>query len=638
MICYIPHWDAPYEELTSRMDTGAAHARLESASTSAGTAIYLKKASLFDESGQILQFSEALTSRSKWMNTATFSLFSGGRTEYQGTVVVVMKDSLLKPTSDLRLPFTCIDQKITRERQEEIFQSLNTHVNVSMTVVNTNLQEVDQVAEGENISLHFNLMPANNGVDLSFLLLRFILAFLFMQRDTIANNMRILNYRCTTNNEASRIQFEQSQLSDRQLQTQMFQVFRIDNFNSLFIRCFIKYCPQFTACSVENLDCSDPAQSYTGNKKYSHRYRLFDRWVHLNVASSPKESLLVTTVGSEGKGNANLRLNSMGRNGGASPGGTSSTDTGPCQYAVCLTHVQIISVSVITIVIILVVLSISLVALKRQNQFRRNELMASKKPNGAAYEYVNWSSPVNARNWGNQTSVFQPLVISDTIQRNPAASIASSVYSKVQLPNTTFIRSPNNAVSLIQNKCPGNLGSRCRNSREVKRKPTSEASGTWSVNRPEASGKKTFTSAVNEGGPFELQPLEFYETEAQGSVGLYAPFLCIRETGTIKNDTHNSECFVVANNSSISGQENPVLASTQFVIQKTPTITSTALNTRTPTLQRMYTRPPPAVRTADLNTVEPFSPMKFLTESENVMADRELSLSNSNILNDEQNV
>lgn len=245
---------------------------------------------------------------------------------------------------------------------------------------------------------------------------------------------------------------------------------------------------------------------------------------------------------------------------------------------------------------------------------------------------------MNARNWGNQTSALQPLVISDTIQRNPVASVASSVYSKARLPNATYIRSPNNAISLFQNKCPGNPNSKCRSFPEVKRTPTSEVGGNWAVNGPTTSAKKTFTSAVNEGGPFELQPLEFYETEAQGSVGLYAPFLCIRETGTIKNDTLNSECFVVANNSNTSGQENSVQATTQFIIQKTPTISSTPMNTRTSTLQRMYTRSPPAVRTTDLNAIESFSPMKFLTESEGVIADRELSLSNGNILNDEQNV
>ncbi|VUZ55006.1 unnamed protein product, partial [Hymenolepis diminuta] len=87
----------------------------------------------------------------------------GGRTKYQGSVVIVMEDSLLNPTRDLRLPFSCIDQKITRERQEEIFQSLNANVNVSMTILNENLQEVDQVSEGENISLRFNLLPGNNG-------------------------------------------------------------------------------------------------------------------------------------------------------------------------------------------------------------------------------------------------------------------------------------------------------------------------------------------------------------------------------------------------------------------------------------------------------------------------------------------
>uniref|UniRef100_A0A0R3SZ26 Secreted protein n=1 Tax=Hymenolepis diminuta TaxID=6216 RepID=A0A0R3SZ26_HYMDI len=136
-------------------------------------------------------------------------------------------------------------------------------------------------------------------------------------------------------------------------------------------------------------------------------------------------------------------LNSRGRNSDGSRVESSSTDTGPCRYAICLTHAQLISVSVITILIILV-------------------------PNCTAYEYVNWSSPMNTRNWGNQTSALQPLVISDTIQPNPVASIASSVYSKARLPNATYIRSPSNAISLFQNKCPGNPDSKCRSFQEVK--------------------------------------------------------------------------------------------------------------------------------------------------------------------------
>ncbi|KAM3181923.1 hypothetical protein ACTXT7_013402, partial [Hymenolepis weldensis] len=202
LVCYVPHWDAPYEELIHQMDTGAAHACLESATITAGTAVHLKKASLFDENGRDFISTSANTAAAAgadlWrtmmlklsVHTPTtknvtyntpyctqvdlindpapeygIRLYNmgGGRTKYQGTVVIVMEDSLLNPTEDLRLPFSCIDQKITRERQEEIFQSLNTNVNVSMTILNENLQEVDQVSEGENISLRFNLLPGSNG-------------------------------------------------------------------------------------------------------------------------------------------------------------------------------------------------------------------------------------------------------------------------------------------------------------------------------------------------------------------------------------------------------------------------------------------------------------------------------------------
>lgn len=245
---------------------------------------------------------------------------------------------------------------------------------------------------------------------------------------------------------------------------------------------------------------------------------------------------------------------------------------------------------------------------------------------------------MNTGNWGKQTSIFQPLVISDaTVQRNPVASIASSAYSRAQPPNTAFIRSPNNAVSFFPVRNPANADSKCRSFKEVQRTPNSEAGGTWTVTGPATTGKKIFTSAVNETGPFELQPLEFYETEAQESVGLYAPFLCIREANAIKNDTRSSECFVVASNSSTSKHENTVPVTTQFIIQKTPTISSQPLTSQTTTLQRIYSRSPTIGR-AGINAVEPFSPMKYLTESEDAITEGELSLSSSNILNDEQNV
>ncbi|KAM7542410.1 hypothetical protein Aperf_G00000007821 [Anoplocephala perfoliata] len=679
LVCYVPHWYAPYEDFSTQMDVGTAQVRLESAGLTAGPAARLKKASLFDEHGRdfiSLSASTAaaagaelwrammhkLSAHTPAAKNVTFNSpfctqidllndpaqeygirlynMGGGRTKYRGAIEVVIEDSHQNPTRNLHLPFSCIDQKISRERQEEIFQSMNMNANVSLTIVNENLQEVDQIGDGENISLLFSLLPTNNGVQGSIVVESCFASISGSQFSppSIYSGFPIYAAGCTTNNDAYRIQFEQSQLSGRQLQTQMFQVFRIENFNSLFIRCFIKYCPQSTICSVEHLDCSDPAQSYTGNKKQRHTYQLFDRWVHLNIVSSPKESLLVTSGRAEVKGKANLHLSSRGQIDEPSLGGNGNDDMGPCRYAICLTHPQLISVSVITVLIILVVLTISLVALKRQNQFRRNELLAAKKQNCTTNDNANWTSPMNTGNWSNQTPVFQPLVLSDaTIQRNPVASITSSVYSRTQPPNAAFIRSPNNAVSLFHARNPADTDSKCRNFKEMQRTPTSEAGGTWAVTGPTTSGKKIFTSTVNKAGPFELQPLEFYESEAQGSVGLYAPFLCIRETSTIKNDTHSSECFVVANNSGTSTHENSVPVTTQFIMQKTPTISSQPMTSHTTTLQRMYSRPP-AIGRAGISAVEPFSPMKFLTESEDVITEGELSLSSSNILNDEQNV
>lgn len=82
---------------------------------------------------------------------------------------------------------------------------------------------------------------------------------------------------------------------------------------------------------------------------------------------------LVLTGRAEGRGNANPQLIPRGEERAGGDG------AGPCRYAVCLTQPQLISVSVITTIIIVVVLTISLIALKRQNQSRRNEMLAGKK-------------------------------------------------------------------------------------------------------------------------------------------------------------------------------------------------------------------------------------------------------------------
>ena len=92
----------------------------------------------------------------------------------------------------------------------------------------------------------------------------------------------------------------------------------------------------------------------------------------LHLTDSP---VMVTGL-AEGGDNANLRLNARGE---SRPRGGVKDEAGPCRYAVCLTQAQLISVAVITTLIIIVVLSISLVALRRQNQFKRNELLATVK-------------------------------------------------------------------------------------------------------------------------------------------------------------------------------------------------------------------------------------------------------------------
>ncbi|KAL5963583.1 hypothetical protein TSMEX_008685 [Taenia solium] len=367
---------------------------------------------------------------------------------------------------------------------------------------------------------------------------------------------------------------------------------------------------------------------------------------------------LVLTGRAEGRGNANPQLNPRGEERYGGDG------AGPCRYAVCLTQPQLISVSVITTVIIVVVLAISLIALKRQNQSRRNEMLAGKKacnlhlahsdlvllsgrcfdyirnPNCAAYEYVNWSLPVTSREWSNQTSVFQPLVLPEsTIQRNPMASIAPSVYSNPQTRSTAFIRSPNNAINLFHAATAVETEAKCHNFSEIKRTSTSETSAR-AVSRSttgDTAGKKNFTSAINEEGSFELQPVGLYGAETQGSVGLYAPFLCIREASTIKNDTRGTDCFVVANNNS-DVQECVPSTKAQFILQKAPSGGSQTVPTQSATLQRMYTKPNIGQTEIETTAIKHFPPMKFLTESENGINEQGISLSPNKILNDEQNV
>ncbi|VDM33255.1 unnamed protein product [Hydatigera taeniaeformis] len=690
LVCYVPHWEAPYEELASRMDSGMAEACLESSSSVVvttgpwdGARCCLRKAIHLEERAHdfsnTIASSSAVTdlwrtmllklsarspaSRNTTLNTPycvqidlvnDYSAdcgiriydIGGGRTRYQGTIEIVMEESLLNPARDLSLTFSCIDHRLARERRDEMLQRRQTNVNVSMAIVNKHLQEVEQVKEGENISLRFSLHPSNSDAQDSIAVESCFASISGSQfsSPSIYSGFLIYAAGCTSSNKAHRIQFEQSQLSGRQLQTQFFQVFRIENFNSLFIRCFIRYCPQFTLCSVEDLDCANLVETYSSNKRWGVKYRLFDRWVHLNVVPSQKKSLVLAGR-AEGKDRANLQLNPQGEERAVGDG------AGPCRYAVCLTQPQLISVSAITSIIIVVVLAISLIALKRQNQSRRTEMLAGKKarylylihnlrPNCAAYEYVNWSVPVTSREWSNQTSMFQPLVLPDsTIQRNPMASIAPSVYSNPQARSTAFIRSPNNAINLFHTAAALETESKCHGFAEIKCTPTSEASAR-TVSHPTASDTtdtKNFPSAINEAGSFELQPFELYGPETQGSVGLYAPFLCIREASTIKNDTHSTDCFMVANN---KGGLQECIPSTkaQFLLHKAPSSSLQAVPAHPATLQQMYTKPNIGRIEIDTTAIKHFSPMKFLTESEDGVNERGLSPSPHKILSDEQNV
>ena len=255
----------------------------------------------------------------------------------------------------------------------------------------------------------------------------------------------------------------------------------------------------------------------------------------------------------------------------------------------------------------------------------------SSKPNCTAYEYVNWSSPMANRDWSSRNSALQPLMLHDSaISRNPVASVASSVYSKEQQRNTAFIRSPNNRTSLFQTPTTVEVNTKYHSYPDMKQAPSAIS-----------AGKKAFNSAMKEREPFELQPLQFYETETQGSAGLYTPFLCIQEGNTIKNDTRVADCFVMTNNNNSSTYTNArenVPPKTQLLFQKATPSSSQNLPPQTAAHNRRYTKPNISCMAMESTAVEHFSPMKFLTVSEDVVAEREISLSPSNILNDEQNV
>lgn len=226
-----------------------------------------------------------------------------------------------------------------------------------------------------------------------------------------------------------------------------------------------------------------------------------------------------------------------------------------------------------------------------------------------------------------------------TIQRNPMASIAPSVYSNPQTRGAAFIRSPNNAINLFQAATAVETEAKCHNSPEIKCTSISETSARTASRSTggDTVGKKNFTSTINEAGPFELQPVELYGTGTRGSVGLYAPFLCIRDTSTIKNDTRSTECFVVANNNS-GIQECVPSTKTQFILQKAPSGSSQTVPTQSATLQRMYTKPNIGRTEIETTAIKHFSPMKFLTEPEDEINERGISISPNKILNDEQNV
>ena len=56
LVCYVPHWEAPYEDLVSRIEAGEAEVRLESFSSSSASsessACHLKKELRFEERNQ----------------------------------------------------------------------------------------------------------------------------------------------------------------------------------------------------------------------------------------------------------------------------------------------------------------------------------------------------------------------------------------------------------------------------------------------------------------------------------------------------------------------------------------------------------------------------------------------------------
>ena len=66
LVCYTPHWEAPFEDLAGRIEIGGAEVRLELFSSSDGTSCHLKKEAKFEERAQDYSDPLGVTTAELW--------------------------------------------------------------------------------------------------------------------------------------------------------------------------------------------------------------------------------------------------------------------------------------------------------------------------------------------------------------------------------------------------------------------------------------------------------------------------------------------------------------------------------------------------------------------------------------------
>lgn len=280
-----------------------------------------------------------------------------------------------------------------------------------------------------------------------------------------------------------------------------------------------------------------------------------------------------------------------------------------CKFAVCLTQAQLITVSVVTFLIIITVGIISLLSI-RHNQFLfgpNSQQLNAAEPDGRVkpakltpnesrrelvynytpYEYVNWTTQLCDRQaqipaqpssysvpWV-QTSLLKPSILNDGPCSQPCMNpnlqfsmvnkeaLSNNLNQDIPLPNLP--KPGNQAILLLESKKAKASSNKCHIYQDGRHSHRNEAA--WStLKRPlkpifppqlhalsSREEQELLQNPLLEPTPFEVQTMDIYEQDQSGSVGMYAPFLCIKQNRNSKRlsetpDTGREECIVISNN------------------------------------------------------------------------------------------